>query len=110
MGFWGKLLGSEKAVNGVINGLDKAWFTDEEKGEIHLKFLKAYEPFKVAQRFLAMLFTVPFVLFSSIGIAFGNDEMITKSIDVFGTPTLVILSFYFAGGMIEGGIAKFKGL
>jgi len=52
MGLLGKIFGSDdaisKAADGIYNGVDKAFYTDEEKAEGFLSLLKAYEPFKLA--------------------------------------------------------------
>ena len=145
MGFFGSLFGNEnvinKAVDGVYNGLDKVMYTDEEKADmaikrsnLHIKFLKAYEPFKIAQRFLALIVGIPYMIFMSIsaimylaGMAIPPD--LIKSVyqpSAYGTYLMegslkfmstlnavlggyfgLIMGFYFAGGMLEGGIRAF---
>jgi len=45
MGFFGRIFGSDSVIDGAINGIDKVWFTDEEKSDYHLKMLASYEPF-----------------------------------------------------------------
>ena len=55
MGLLGKIFGSDKVIDSAISGIDKVWFTDEEKAELHLKFLDRYKPFALAQRSLAMV-------------------------------------------------------
>tara|TARA_Y100000593_G_scaffold58479_2_gene108662 strand:+ start:1093 stop:1527 length:435 start_codon:yes stop_codon:yes gene_type:complete len=61
MSIWSKLFGSDKVIEGVYNGLDKVVHTDEEKSDFWLKLLKAYEPFKIAQRYLALIMSISFV-------------------------------------------------
>lgn len=121
MGLWsgltgavGKIFGTEKAVNRVFDvverGVDKAIFTKEEKRDYHLLFLKAYEPFKVAQRLLAIMFSSAFIFWGSVGMVFylfdpiKGKTIIQMTIDLFGVPTGVIVGFYFAGGAFEGAI------
>ena len=69
----GSLFGNSKVVetmaDGIKNGADKMWYTDEEKAdftiqsaETKIKLLEAYHPFKIAQRLLMIFITVPFVL------------------------------------------------
>jgi len=60
-GLLGKLFGSDKVINDVSSGIDKAIFTREEKADYLLKFLKAYEPFRIAQRVLAIMFSATFL-------------------------------------------------
>jgi len=61
-----KLFGSNKVIekigDGVYNGIDKAVYTPEEMIDNRLKSLAAYEPFKIAQRLLALVFTIPYML------------------------------------------------
>lgn len=108
MGILGKLLGSDKVIDSGIKAADAAWFTTEEKAEYHLRVLKAYEPFKLAQRFLALIYSVPYVtlvfvlhVLMACGVADFIDqiELLNKQ---FGVANTVILSFYFGGGALEG--------
>ena len=69
MSFLGKLFGSEKVIDAGINGIDKAFYTDEEKAEdaitrIGLKerILQAYEPFKLAQRYMMLIVGTPYMI------------------------------------------------
>ena len=108
--------GSDKLIEGAIDGVDKVYFTAEEKADLHLKFLKLYEPYKLIQRFMAIVVGIPFVavyLFTVILIyleEFKIAEMIAKyNIDTLGTPFNLIMGFLFAGGVIEGGIKAYKG-
>lgn len=127
MGFWGRLFGTEKVVDGLYNGIDKSFFTDEEKANHFLKILKAYEPFKLAQRLLALIVGIPYVIIYMIsaltfvyGMSIENLDHATRVIeaskslatlnnDNLGMPFAIILGFYFSGGMIEGGINAWKG-
>lgn len=124
MNLLSKLFGSdtvvEKTVNGIYNGLDKMVYTDEEKKENHKTFLQLYEPFKVAQRYLAMTFSIPFAVLHigafSLRMAFWDSEELQSSMkliqgdlnDTLGMIVLTIVGFYFAGGVIEGGVKAFK--
>lgn len=137
MGLWANLFGSSKVVDtvvdGVYNGVDKAFYTDEEKAEnnlkkadLKIKMLKAYEPFKMAQRFIALMTGVPFVLIhviaclSWIVAAFLIDDkthfinimerlsdVATVNNNTLGEPFVWICIFYFGGGAAEGGIKAF---
>lgn len=66
MSIWGTLFGSKnvikQAANGIYNGVDKAFYTKEEKAQGFLELLKAYEPFKIAQRLLALVISIPYVV------------------------------------------------
>ncbi len=116
----GKIFGSEKAIEKVSSGIDKAFFTKEEKSEQWIETLKAYEPFKLAQRLIALLVTSAYLLvwlmcalMMFLGLWFENNIELSKQIaewnnETLGIPFIIIISFYFAGGAAEGVIGKFK--
>jgi hypothetical protein len=116
----GKLLGSEKIMSQAAEGLDKIFFTKEEKAEGWLNTLKAYEPFKIAQRLIALMVVGVFLLVFLIAIAllfmsiwFETTADLGKTIAELNVSTLglsvaIIIGFYFAGGAAEGIINKFK--
>jgi hypothetical protein len=122
-----KIFSGDKTIdsfNNVFNkassGIDKMIFTREELADIWVKFLKAYEPFKLAQRLLMLIVVPSFVLIILTAvvltiISYWHPDMneIAKSLiniasDTLGTITLIIVSFYFAGGAAEGIISKVR--
>ena len=120
-GFFGKLFGSdtaiEKTADGIYNGIDMAIYTDEEKAialqkkqEFYVNILKAHEPFKLAQRFLAMIYSIPYV--SIVIYCVVVNDMIRLNVvhDALGTQNLIILGFYFGGGAFEGIIKAKAGI
>ncbi len=126
MGFLTKLFGSESIIKGVYNGTDKAFFTSEEKADHFLKLMKAYEPFKLLQRFLALIVGIPYIIVYLISAFFfmygmtlddieksmrlvqASKELAAINNNTLGTPFAIILSFAFGGGLLEGGIRAFK--
>lgn len=127
MNFFGRLFGSEntikKAVDGVYNGVDQSFFTQEEKASYFLNLLKAYEPFKLAQRFLALVVAIPYVLtwLMSAGmlvvsgfvepgygqqVADAARALGTLNNETLGVPVSLVLAFYFGGGAVEGVVAR----
>jgi hypothetical protein len=110
----------EKIVDGIYNGADNLVYTEQEKKANHAVFLALYEPFKVAQRYLSIIFSVPFVILHTAAfssrLALWNDEALQTSIKLIqgdlneslGLIVLTIVGFYFAGGVVEGGIKAFK--
>lgn len=129
MSFWGRLFGSEnvikRAADGIYNGVDKAIYTDQEKAGGFLNLLKAYEPFKVAQRLLALVVSIPYVLvwLMSAGMlvaagfvdpAYGKQIEESARVlaelnnETLGLPTALVLGFYFGGGAVEGVVGKVK--
>ena len=125
---WFKLLfGNTDIVRDGMSAIGKMVFTKEEKADYLIRFLNAYEPFKVAQRILAIMFSSVFlsvfvlaVIIHVMGI-FAEDlgrsgiliasahDLVKFNIDSLGLTTSMIVGFYFGGGMIEGAIrAKIK--
>jgi len=137
MGLWSTLFNSgdtlDKVTDAVINTGDKLFYTDEEKAEDRIKqreffptLLKAYHPFRIAQRVLAMwfggLFGLAFII--GLGVSIFNmvatyrqtlagipkEEIIIISLNPLfalvnafslGIIMLTIIGFYFAGGAIN---------
>ncbi|WRQ13118.1 TMhelix containing protein [Vibrio phage vB_VpM-pA2SJ1] len=122
MGLFGKLFGDSESVgkltDGVYNGIDKAFFTDEEKKEAFIRLLKLYEPFKLAQRYMMLIVGIPFVsvhtivaglrvhaAYQSESFAAISDNLATALgpfNDALAIPFAVICAFYFGGGALEG--------
>jgi len=107
MNIIGKLLGSSEIIDAGIKSIDAVCYTEEERADQKLKLLKAYEPFKVAQRLIAMTFCVPyalawivtfFVSFTSIELTVQSDLLSGK----MGIIVAVIVTFYYGGGTING--------
>tara|TARA_R110002051_G_C8657151_1_gene488445 strand:- start:250 stop:627 length:378 start_codon:yes stop_codon:yes gene_type:complete len=123
MGIWSSLFGSNKIIDAGINGIDQMVFTDEEKSLAKMKFLKLYEPFKLAQRYIAMTFCPAYIFMWIITgmleaanifiVAFSNRSLNTDvmykllSGDI-SVMVIIILSFYFGGGAVEGVVKKFS--
>ncbi len=118
MNFLGSLFGSDgikkKFVDGIYNSVDAVFYTEEEKKENHKAFLRLYEPFKLGQRYLAIIFGVPYALLQALAFSIRlysyDNNLLQDSItiiqsdmhDSLGLIVYKIVSFYFAGGMMEG--------
>ena len=122
LGVIGSILGSPKVIDKGMELIDDAFESDEEKRESKTKakvdLLKAYAPFKVAQRYLALMFgcTYIFSFFLVLGMTLMGKVSTTD--DVFkvlsefyvGEIMLAIVAFYFGGGLSESiGRARNKG-
>lgn len=119
MAFWGRLFGSEKVIDAGISTIDKAFYTNQEKAEDGMKamqlkavLLQSYAAFKIAQRFLALIYGIPYVTawFATFAASFFVDvveqmEFLTNS--DMAIANLIILGFYFGGGAAES-IFKFR--
>ena len=107
-----KILGSGDTVSKGMDLIDDLWETDAEKREsktqAKIQLMNAYAPFKIAQRYIALLFTGVFLACFVICLGFvlpghGNTEDIIMVMDQFNIQwaMMTILLFYFGGGMVE---------
>ena len=116
----GKLFNPRKLGESIISGVDKAILTNEEKLDYMQKMLVLYEPYKLAQRILAIMFSGVF-LFVHLIVAITHFiyvlreveakaiiELYTFNNDSLGTIVLIIIGFYFAGGVLEGTVRRLK--
>jgi len=137
MGFFSSLFSSEsiieKGTDAIINVGDKLIYTQEEKAdmnlklrEFHLEILKASAPFKVAQRYLAIWFSLLFGFAFLIGLVATvfnmistynqvlagatQDKLVSIPIEPLfnlviafnlGTIVAIIIAWYFSGGVID---------
>lgn len=116
------IFGSGEVIKKGLDLIDEAWTSDEEKAQNKVKIietktkakadlLSAYAPFKLAQRYLAMMFTVIFLfimLNGVLGALYGvvNMQNVQRALDFankmwLGEIMLAIVSFYFGGGFLE---------
>lgn len=120
MSIWSSLFGSDKVIDAGINSIDAMVFTDEEKSNAKMTFLRLYEPYKIAQRWLMMYVSVPYMamwfIVGCIMIAdiFTVEELNTDKLSLFlmgsdvGTAFVLIIAFYFGGGAVEGIVGRLK--
>ena len=122
MAILGKILGSDKAIKKGFDLIDKAMdmgddaiHTGQEKAREKIDLLNAFKPFKLAQRYLAWMFSGVFLFllllaaFLYVWWAFTGEQnmrdaasdimQITK--DNLGMIVLSIAMLYFSGGTIE---------
>lgn len=116
------IFGSGDVVKKGLDLIDEAWTSDEEKAENEVKIieaktnakatlLNAYAPFKLAQRYLAMMFTFVFLFIMMngvLGALYGWVDMVAvQEAKKFanemwlGEIMITIVGFYFGSGMIE---------
>jgi len=119
LGVLASILGNGDVIKKGMDLIDDVHSSDEEmerlKTETKIQTMQAYAPFKVAQRYLALMFTGTFL--ASFGLVLvmtlldkANIPNIKQVIDDFylGEAMLTILAFYFGGGMLEGVVGKVK--
>ena len=113
----GKILGSDSVISQGIKLIDDMHTSDEEaiaaRSKARIDLMTAYAPFKIAQRFLALMFGTTFlgsyVLVLGMTITGrGDPDAVTKVMDQFtiNYAMLIILGFYFGGGVVESIKAK----
>ena len=119
IGIIGKILGSDRVIEKGLGLIDSMHTSSEEeiaaKAKAKTDLLQAYAPFKIAQRWLALMFGLTFlgsyVLVLAMTISGqGDPDAVTKVMEQFSInyAMLIILSFYFAGGAVEGFMEKKK--
>ena len=100
---------TEKVIDGAVNGIDKLFFTDEEKSDASakildwkLKYLDATKPQQVSRRFIAIVITLLWavlVVAMLVAKALGADSYaeyaVTVMKDIVALPFSIILGFYF---------------
>lgn len=108
MSLWSRIFGSasfvEKSLDAITRTGDAMFFTNQEKAQYKLDLLKAFEPFKLVQRCIVLLFTIPYIILHSmviVGCMHGLDwqplgEMINEA---FGYPVLTAVGLYLTGGV-----------
>lgn len=114
MGLFSTLLGTEGVVDSIREGADKAFLTAEERLDYHKQLLTAYEPFKIIQRYLALMVTslFGFVVIVQVLMAVGGvwypalyeGASVVNSLEpvqMLGWAFLSIMSLYFSGGVIN---------
>lgn len=113
MGVIKNILGSGDVVKKGMDLIDSFHTSETEAIEAKTKaktdMLKAYAPFKIAQRFLALMFGFTFlacfVLVLGMTMAGESDiDQVRQVISEFyiGEIMLTIIGFYFGSGMFEG--------
>ena len=115
---FGAIFGSSKNtetfVSGAVAGLDKMFFTDEEKSdasakvaEWYLKYLAATQPQNLARRLIALVVVLLWALLIILGVAVykldpGYSMFIFDTLrDVVNMPFQIIIGFYFAAHVVR---------
>lgn len=106
---FGSSKNTETIVNGAVSGLDKMFFTKEEKAEAnqklsewYLKYLETTQPQNLARRFIALIVVILWAALV-LGAALVHpwmpqwaDRIFYMLEDVVNTPFSIIIGFYFA--------------
>ena len=110
------ILGSGDVISKGLNLIDDMHTSKEEeiiaKTKAKTDLLKSYAPFKVAQRYLAVIFASNFVAsFWLVLVLYFLGHDISGVMEIIagfniGVIMLVIVTFYFGGGAFEGVMSK----
>ena len=116
MGIFGTIFGSGSVVEKGLDLIDDCITTDTEKEQSKIDLLKAYQPYKISQRLIAMMITATFLgvfvmlllasFFVDVSVQLALIESYMSS--DFTHPLEIIMVFYFGGGAVEGALDKFK--
>ena len=115
IGLLKNIFGSKDTITYLAKTFDEAFFSNKEhakdKVKARIKLLEAYHPFRLTQRFLAIMFVFSYlfiVINASVGILYGLVDMkdlksaIKIALDFkLDLITFTIVGFYFGGGLIE---------
>ena len=115
LGILGKIFGSGDVITKGIDLIDSMHTSTEEeivaKTKAKTDILAAYAPFKLAQRYLALMFTGVFIFIMANGVLgslYGvvpleNVEEAKRFANEMwlGEIMLTIVGFYFGGGVVE---------
>jgi len=112
-----KIFGSGDVIKQGLNLIDDMHTSTEEeiaaKSKAKIDLMSAYAPFKIAQRYLALMFGATFLLSYVLVLGMtitgqGDPDAVTKVMDQFSInyAMLIILGFYFGGGVIDSVKAK----
>ena len=122
MGILSNIFGTGEVIKKGLDLIDEAWTSDEEKADNEVKIieaktnakatlLNAYAPFKLAQRYLALMFTFVFLFIMMngvLGALYGWVDMASvQEAKKFanemwlGEIMITIVGFYFGGGLAE---------
>lgn len=114
MGILAKIFGAGDVIKAGMELIDNMHTSTEEeiaaKTKAKTDLLASYAPFKLAQRYLAVMFTVTFllcfvlVLGMTLAGKVADADLVKSVLSEFwiGESMLAILGFYFGGGAFEG--------
>ena len=115
MSFFSWITGNSKAANtavdGVVNGIDAMFFTEEEKSqasmkalELKIEFARATAGMSISRRIIVVVVSGAWLLLvlllAGIGLVMGRDAPPVAYLfellrDVVNDPFMVIVGFYF---------------
>jgi len=118
MGILSTIFGTGDVISKGLDLIDDIHSSETElieaKSKAKTQLMQSYAPFKIAQRYLALMFGLSYVtaFWLCIGLVFLDKPMdpVIQVMEVFSISMimLIIVTFYFGGGLAEGVISKRK--
>ena len=113
MGILSTIFGSGNVIEKGLDLIDSFHTSETElieaKSDAKIKLMQAYAPFKLAQRYLALMFAATYIFsfllvlgLTLAGIGDVDNVKLVLSEFYIGEIMLTIIVFYFGGGFIEG--------
>ena len=107
---------AEKAVDGVVNGIDALFFTDEEKSkaslkalELKIEFARATAGMSISRRIIVIMVSAAWLLLvlllAIMGVLLGQESPAVEYLfrlltDVVMQPFSIIVGFYFLAQVV----------
>lgn len=110
----GAIFGSSDHTATVLSGIDKAFFTKEEKSDYFLKYLAATTPQNLSRRLIAVIVVTLWALLILLAVVVypwmpaWSDRIFYTLEDVVNTPFSIIIGFYFAAHLARAWQASRK--
>ena len=108
----GAIFGSSEHTGTVLAGIDKTFFTNEEKSDFFLQYLAATQPQNLARRMIAVIVVILWAFLILAGVAVykldaGYSMFIFDTLrDVVNAPFSIIIGFYFAAHVVRAWTQK----
>ena len=113
-----RIFNPKELGDSIISGIDKSFLSKEESVDYMQKMLVLYEPYKIAQRILAIMFSSVFLLVHFM-TAIAHFVYTLRDLDTakvtelyyynnetLGQIVMLVMGFYFAGGVLEGTVKR----
>ena len=111
----GESKSAEKAVDGVVDGLDAMFFTDEERSiasqkvlDFKLKWAQATSGQNLARRYISLAITLLWVVLVLLVVALkllgldSADDIFNILKEIVNNPFMLVVGFYFAAHIVRG--------
>lgn len=126
---FGSSKNTETVVDGAVKGIDKLFYTDEEKAEASqkmsewfLRYLEATQPQNISRRFIAIVVVLLWAVLILVGmISRAVEQWLEVTVvegsqhfsaftfqvltDVVMNPFMIIMGFYFAAHLLRGAMS-----